>query len=39
MKFYDETKPMYVETDASGVTLGAALLQTRENSIVPDMRS
>ena len=29
MKFYDETKPLYVETDASGVGLGAPLLQTR----------
>ena len=28
MKFYDETKPLYIETDASGVGLGAALIQT-----------
>ena len=29
MKFYDEVKPLYVETDASGVGLGTILLQTR----------
>ena len=32
MKFYDETKPLCIETDASGVGLGAALLQTRSNT-------
>ena len=32
MKFYDETKPVYMETDASGVGLGATLLQTRSNT-------
>ena len=32
MKFYHETKPLYIETDASGVDLGAALLQTRSNT-------
>ena len=26
MKFYDDTKPLYLETDASGIGLGAALL-------------
>ena len=30
MKFYDEMKPLYIETDASGVGLGASILQTRE---------
>ena len=28
LKFYDDTKPLYLETDTSGVGLGAALLQT-----------
>ena len=32
MKFYDETKPLYTETGASGVGLRAALLQTRSNT-------
>ena len=27
MIFYDETKPLYMETDASGVGLGPGLLQ------------
>ena len=41
MKFYDNTKPLYSETDASGVGLGAALLRMHEGTtcqkdIVPD---
>ena len=30
MKFYDEMKPLYLETDASVIGLGATLLQTRD---------
>ena len=32
MKFYDETKPLYIETDASKVILGTTLLQTRSST-------
>ena len=28
MKFYDETKPLYIETDVSGVGLGAAVMKS-----------
>ena len=35
MKFYDETKLLYIETDVSGVGLGAALLQTRTKTSCP----
>ena len=35
MKCYDETKSLYIETDLSGVGLGAALLQTRSNNSCP----
>ena len=33
MKFYDDTKPLYLETDTSGIGLGAALLQLRDNTV------
>ena len=32
MKFYDATKSLYLETDASGIGLSAALLQTRDGT-------
>ena len=32
MKFYDDTKLLYLETDTSGIGLGAALLQLRDNT-------
>ena len=32
MKFYGDTKPLYLKTDASVIGLGAALLQLRENT-------
>ena len=35
MKFYDDTKPLYFKTDASGIGLGAALLQLRDNMNCP----
>ena len=41
MQFYDNTKPLYLETDASGVGPGVALLQMHEGTacqedIAPD---
>ena len=39
MKFYNDTKPLYLETDVSGVGLGAALLQLHNNTTCQkDMR-
>ena len=35
MKFYDETRPLCIEMDASGVGLGAALLKARRNTNCP----
>ena len=35
MKFYDDTKLLYLETDASGISLGVALLQLRDNKNCP----
>ena len=34
MKFYDETQTLYIETDVSGIGLGAALLylETEQNA-------
>ena len=32
MKFYDNTKPLYLEIDASGVGLGVALLQMHKGT-------
>ena len=35
MKFYNETLPLYLENNASGMGLGAALLQTRDGTKCP----
>ena len=35
MKFKDETKPLYLETDASGIGLSTTLLQTRDGMTCP----
>ena len=32
LKFYDDTKLLYLETDASGISLRAALLQLHDNT-------
>ena len=31
MKFYNALKPLYLETDASGIGLGADLLKVRDH--------
>ena len=31
LKFYDRTRLLYLETDSSGMSLGAGLLQARES--------
>ena len=33
VKFYDNPKPLYLETDASGIGLGAATLQLHDNMV------
>ena len=35
INFYDETKPLFLEMEASGVGVGAALLQTRSGNSCP----
>ena len=35
MKFYDDTKPLYLNTDPSGIGFGAALLQSRNGTTCP----
>ena len=35
MKFYDKNKPLYLETDALEIGLGAALLQIRDGATCP----
>ena len=36
MKFYDETRPVYLETDASRIGLGTILLQRRDGMTYPN---
>ena len=35
MRFYNKTKPLYLETDASRIGLDTTLLQTRDNMTCP----
>ena len=35
MKFYDGTRPLYLETNTSWIALGSTLLQTRDGAIYP----
>ena len=35
IKFYNETKPLYLETNASGIGLCVTLLQTRDGMTCP----
>ena len=35
IKFYDDTKPLYLQADAAGISLGTALLQLRDNTNYP----
>ena len=35
MKFYDDAKLRYLKTDASGIGLGAALLQLKDHTNCP----
>ena len=39
MKFYDETQPLYLETDASLIGLGVTLLQSRDGMTWPKDRA
>ena len=33
MEFYDNSKPLYLETDVSGISLGAVPLQLDDNTV------
>ena len=36
MEFYDETRPLYLKTDISGVGVGAVLMQIRDRLNCPE---
>ena len=36
MNFNDETMPLYLETDASGIGCGTTLLQTKDGTTCPE---